>query len=600
MKSFRFMPPLLPLLALLVFALSMPSAAREVDQRAAVRIGVMSFIEEGAFTTHIADEDALLKRVPQWLSEHVQGVRFEARYYRMNDLIDAIERREVDVFLGSSGLFWQMKHRGVRDLATIVSKMTPNPNEGVAGVIFVRRDRTNLNEIKDLKGLTAATGLPNMFLATQLSMATVAQAGFAPDAFFSSIKHFDLPYPSVVRSVETGNADVGMLRACVLESEYPTWREHLKVIAERRTNGFHCARSTDAYPNWTMAAVSGFDPEVSRQIAVALLTMPPTGEDGFHWTLATDFERVDQVARLLKTDGYAYLKEWTLPRVWSEYRSLIIALVVALLAFLWHVLRVEKLVTRRTRELRQEMKLREETEKSLHEYEERLARARKMNIVGELSSIFAHEIRQPLASVQYLTDGIRVLLHRGSSDREKMQRCVDGIAAQVDRINAVVERVRSYAKETIRRDAPVNLSVLAASVLEKAHSRHPHQRIDADIKPDVIVRGEPIELELALANLLKNAMEAAGTNGLVRVELRCGGDSAARLIIINDGDPITQEVLDRLTEPLQSGKASGLGLGIPIVRSITEAHRGRLSFTARLQGGLEACLMLPLYNQEES
>ena len=103
-----------------------------------VRLGVMSFRGQNGFTTHIDDEDRLLAQVPQWIASHVPGIQLETRYYRMNDLMRAVETKNVYVFLGSSGLFWQMKHTGARDLATIVSAQTPDPNEGVAGVIFVR------------------------------------------------------------------------------------------------------------------------------------------------------------------------------------------------------------------------------------------------------------------------------------------------------------------------------------------------------------------------------------------------------------------------------------------------------------------------------
>ncbi|MBE5700865.1 MAG: hypothetical protein EGQ76_00095, partial [Sutterella sp.] len=71
-----------------------------------VRLGVMSFKGLNGFTTHIADEDRLLMKVPQWLSAHVPRIRLETRYYRMNDLIRAIQAKEVDIFLASSGLFW--------------------------------------------------------------------------------------------------------------------------------------------------------------------------------------------------------------------------------------------------------------------------------------------------------------------------------------------------------------------------------------------------------------------------------------------------------------------------------------------------------------
>lgn len=557
-----------------------------------VRLGVMSFKGLNGFTTHIADEDRLLMKVPQWLSAHVPRIRLETRYYRMNDLIRAIQAKEVDIFLASSGLFWQMKHTGARDLATIVSARVPDPNEGVAGVIFVRKDRTDINTIADLKGRSVSTGLANMFLATQLSLAAVAKAGFDPDRFFAYVRHYDLPVPRVMKDVAAGVSDAGFLRACVLESEYPGWQDHFKIINPQRSGTFHCARSTDAYPNWTMAAVSGFDPELSRAIAVALLTMPPTDSGAYHWSLATDFEHVDEVSRLLKTDGYTYLKEWTVERLWKEYREAVLLVFALLIGFGVHVWRVEKLVNRRTAELRAEMKRRQASEESLRAFEQRLETTRKMNIVSEMSSLIAHEIRQPLASVQYLADSIRVLLRRGVNDTDRMKRCADGIRTQVDEINAVVDRVRSYAKEEQRRDRAVDFSALVVRVTDKLLTGHRTAQIEAGL----YVRGEPLELELAVANLLKNAREAAGVEGDTRVTLS-RETSQAVLTIVNDGAVLTEDDMRRFSQPLASAKKGGLGLGIPIVRSVAEAHRSELAFTPRKEGGMTAVLKLTLIDK---
>ena len=348
-----------------------------------------------------------------------------------------------------------------------------------------------------------------------------------------------------------------------------------------------------ANPNWTMAAVSGFDPELSRALAVALLTMPPTDSGAYHGSLATDFEHVDNVSHLLKTDGYAYLNEWTFSRLWQEYREILIFVLFLIVGFLIHVWRVEKLVDRRTLELRTEMQRREASEASLREFEQRLESTRKMSIVSEMSSVIAHEIRQPLASVQYLADGIRVLLRRGTKDTDKMQRCADGICRQVERINAVVDRVRTYAKEEQKRDERIDFSDLVTRVVDKLRKRMAIPPI-VNLVADLTVKGDSLELELAVANLLKNAREAAGDTGQVSVDLSREGFSAV-LTIENSGKVLTKEDFKRLAHPLVSGKKNGLGLGLPIVRSITEAHRGNLTLIPRPSGGVIAVLKLPLW-----
>lgn len=458
--------------ALTVFvSLCLAGAANASDETHTVRLGIMSFTGNSGFTTHIADEDRLLQAVPAWLQKHVPEIRIEAAYYRMNDLMKAVEKKEVDIFLGSSGLFWQLKHTGARDLATIVSDQTPNPNEGVAGVIFVKRNRDDLKDIADLRGLSVSTGMSNMFLASQLSMAAVAEQGYDPEKFFRVIRRHDLPYPSVINDVKEGRTDVGMIRACVLENEFPDWEKDFKIISRRPDERFHCARSTDAYPNFTIASTSGFDPELTRRIALALLSMPSNGPGGYHWGLATEFEKVDRVARLLKTDGYSYLKEWTISRIWKEYRNPLLIVLAGLLLFVLHVVRVEVLVDRRTEELREEMKRRMEAEESARAIEQKLEVTEKLSVVGQLSSLFAHELRQPLATAQYLNDGIRVMLRRGRLSDDKLAKCTDGISDQIEKIDAIIEKVRSYAKQSPDRSGTVKLSELLGRIAERMKPR---------------------------------------------------------------------------------------------------------------------------------
>ena len=174
-----------------------------------------------------------------------------------------------------------------------------------------------------------------------------------------------------------------------------------------------------------------------------------------------------------------------------------------------------------------------------------------------------------------------------------MQRCADGICRQVERINAVVDRVRTYAKEEQKRDERIDFSALVTRVVGKLRERMAIPPA-ANLVSDLAVKGDSLELELAVANLLKNAWEAAGDTGRVSVDLNREGFSAV-LTIENSGRVLTEEDFKRLAQPLASGKKNGLGLGLPIVRSITEAHRGNLTLIPRPMGGVIAVLKLPLW-----
>ena len=235
------------------------------------RLGMMAFTSEGEYSTHVQAEDRMLRGMADLLNERVPQFRFDARFYRMDALQDAVRAGEVDLFLASSGFFWEMQRKyGARDLATLVTAQAPDPNRGVAGTIFVRKDRADLQTLDDLQSKRLAAGRPNMFLAYQLAMGEVAAAGHDPDSFFASIRHDDLPAETVVQSVLSGEVDVGFLRACVLEYRYPKWAEKLRIISAKRDADFACAHSSALYPNWTLGATAKVPPSVLKHVAGVL------------------------------------------------------------------------------------------------------------------------------------------------------------------------------------------------------------------------------------------------------------------------------------------------------------------------------------------
>ena len=575
------------LLFLLTFVLGVsPLISASVEVRV-LRLGIMSFEGSSGFTTHIKEEDKILSEIAQKLQTHLPNLKIQTRFYRMNDLMKAIAKKEVDIFLGSSGLFWQMKQHGVRDIASIVSSTAPNPNKGVAGVIFTRKDRKDINSLEDARGKVASAGLENMFLAYQLGFATIARQGNDPERFFSKIFHHDLPVLETVKQVRSGEADVGVLRACILESEFPDWQNYFKILNEQKDPEFKCAHSTDLYPNWTMAATSGLEPEVIKQLTQTLLNLPPDGEKQLAWSLVTDFEKVNQVARLLKTDAYSHLKEWTIKRVWNEHKMLIACALLGFITFLFHVWRVENLVAKRTQALSDEIKRRVTAEKDAREIGNRLMLAHKLNIVSQLSTLFAHELKQPLAVTQYSTDSMKILLGQEHPDLEKLSKCRKSIEAQTEKMT----RVRSYTKSNQKRDKVFSLAPLVKNAVIR-------KRKYADIKlelpqEDLQIMGEELEIELLLENLLNNSINASPKEEPIKVSIRKEKNDCL-LTISNGGEKLSEAEIKKLCQPLTTSRPSGLGLGISIIESISEAHYAKVSFLPNSEGGLTVKIAFPL------
>lgn len=188
-------------------------------------------------------------------------------------------------------------------------------------------------------------------------------------------------------------------------------------------------------------------------------------------------------------------------------------------------------------------------------------------------------------------------------------RALAGAEGEAHRIAAIVDRVRSYARRQHADPVPVDIVREAQNALRslKAELRpfvviRPPFSLTADdaSKRRLIMRGDPLEIELLLLNVMKNAAEAVQglPDGAVLVKFRretlpsplaenpspspAAPSAEAVIVEVEDNGPrLSDEAFERLTRVSQSVKDEGLGLGLGIVRSLVEENGGRIAITRR-------------------
>ena len=617
MKAFRLLSA--ALLVPLGAALAAPSATIEPEAplrseaRTVVRIGLLDFESEASY---LSRRENIQETIVRHLQENSPGLRIVPRFYTTEALSEAVRKGEVEFFLGSSGFFVQMRPMGARDIGTITSRAFPDPNRCVAGVIVVRSGRADITDLARLEGMTAVTTSRANFMTYMLNMGEIAAAGFRPDKFFSAVTETDNRPVEVLRAVVEGRADAGLLRACMPEAiteRHPEFAGRWTVVNDKpglRAEALGCRYSTDMYPGWTIASVPHTPPVITKHVAMLLLNLKPDmTPGGFTVSIATEFDRVNDLFRSLKTGPFAYLNHWTLERIWDEARGGVLLLLGFLAAWILHFARLEKLVRRRTADLSAALEREKAAREQVRETGARLDSLQRAGIVGQLSSMFAHELCQPLSAVRCYLRGMRTLMRRGAPDPVLAERCLSGMSAELDKAGAIIDRVRSYAREGARRDLPVDLPALLSECLaDMTKSDRLKVPVAADIRPGLIVSGDAVELRVLVINLVKNAQEAilsapepAQASGgrpyglFITLDAADEG-TAVRLTVANTGALLTPEALAEIGRPLASSKSSGLGLGLMICKSIAEAHLATLAFSARTArdgGGLAVTLTMP-------
>ncbi len=564
-----------------------------------VRVGIVAFTSPSPYEEIIPQTLAVL-------GEKLGKSRIVVREYTLADLAEAVQAGSVDVFIASAGFYRSMVPHGANRIATVFSRLHPDPNHAVGSAFIVRAD-SRAKTLEDTRGLTLGATSPTAFTGYLIGLGEVADRFGDPDKFFGGTKFYGggAGAEKALDALRKDEVGVISLRNCWLEREvetHPEEKGEFRVLDPRGTDE-PCARSTDLYPSWTIGSSPGTAPWISKAVTSAVLAMPET-EGGYSWGIATDFRAVDELFRKLRVGHYAYLREWSLTRfLVAWWPALLIALLVVL-GSVAHAIRTDRLVKRRTAELRNALRLQQEFEARARRASEKAAFIEKLGIVGELCSVFAHEMRQPLGAITLYAQGMRSLIRRGKASGPQMERALGKLEEQAARASGIVDRVRAYAREKEFVRKRFSLTATVSDALENYEaSASVRAKITRHFANDAVLTGDPVEIGLLVHNLVKNAAEAVQgrPDGEVQVTVASSGGTA--LLSVSDNGPgLSAERLAELESPkasVKSGKHEGLGLGLLIVKAITERAGGRIEFKSDGVKGVAAYVWLPVPAEEE-
>ena len=563
-----------------------------------VRLGILSTIGELSSSRTFANTIRAL--------ETAWNRRVEVSYYDLDTLPAAVHDKKLDFFIANAGSFTHLQMQGeARHLATRKIGQADDPNFSMGGIFFVRSDNTSIRTFEDMRGKSALSVARNAFGGFHVPLGEIHARGYDPDRFFGSVSFSGYPMQNVIFEMRHGRAEVGMVRACLLEDMIESGlvgKNEFRVIAPKNNPHLRCQTSTDLYPDWVFGATTEAKAELSRRAGAALFTMPE--DNGMSWSVASDFTRIDALFKNLKIGHYSYLREWTFTRVWQEYPWAVIAAFGLLILILWHSIVITFEVRRKTASLRAAMQEREIAQTEVLQAQNRLQTLERASLVGMLSNMVAHELKQPLGAIANFADGIRTFAGRSDnanseSARESLEMigiAADEIIGQTQRASDIIERVRGYAKQgpgqqkkRLQIQKVVDDAVRDFRLLAKMPPP-----ISLSVTPAAYVEADSIELSLVILNLLKNATEAIKNTAQPQIDVRLeAAGSMWKLTIADNGPTADISGFTDLFSPKVSTKASGLGLGLAISARIMEAGGGRLTIERNEPFGLKAVMWLP-------
>ena len=308
-----------------------PAGTEPTLDMKAVRIGILAFRPK-------PETEARWRPLADYLNQQIPDARFVLNIHHLEELEAAVGRHEVDFIFTQPSHYVLLTYRNglSSPLASLVNKEGRFGVSTFGGVIFTRADREDLNQLSDLRGKTLATAALNSLGAYQMQAAELIRAGVEmPEGVH--VLETGQPQDRALDAVLDGHADAGFVRTGLIESLVAQGRldqSRIKLIGAQWQPDFPFLVSTRLYPEWPFAALPHVPPDLARQVAAALLSMPHEGEvarqmriAGF--TIPGDYRSIDDLLRLLRQPPFDKTPKFTFVDVWRQYQSRISGLALA-------------------------------------------------------------------------------------------------------------------------------------------------------------------------------------------------------------------------------------------------------------------------------
>jgi two-component system, NtrC family, sensor kinase len=246
------------------------------------------------------------------------------------------------------------------------------------------------------------------------------------------------------------------------------------------------------------------------------------------------------------------------------------------------------------------------------EFQAKYYHAEKMATIGLLAAGVAHEINNPLTSIQGFAEGLQrrmaKLAQRIDDDtlRSDFEEYLDIIRKECQRCSGIVQSLLTFSPRKTAELSPIHLNPLIRNVLRLLHHKlkpYPNNLIDLQLTPGLpAIRGNAAELEQVILNLVLNALDAVAPGGRITIRSRTPNGRGVVAEVEDNGCGIPPDHLPKLFEPFFTTKplGQGIGIGLSTCYHIIQAHRGEIDVDSVPGEGSRFTVRLPAYEKATS
>ncbi len=224
----------------------------------------------------------------------------------------------------------------------------------------------------------------------------------------------------------------------------------------------------------------------------------------------------------------------------------------------------------------------------------------RVSLLGQLSASIAHQLNQPLASILSNAEAARKMLRVDDVDLVELRAICDDIVTEDNRAAQVIRRLGALYKRGERELRPVDVNELVRETLGLMRTDLVTRQVSitTELAPALpVIEGERVQLQQVMMNLIANASDAMhGSPEDARVLLvrTAPTGDGVRIDVDDRGPGVKPDELERLFDMFWTTKPAGMGMGLAICRSITNAHGGTLTVKNNADGGATFSVTLPV------
>ena len=520
---------------------------------------------------------------------------------------------EIDFLISESDFYASLAFEDkIKAIAMLWRAQAKSPSYSAASTIVVNAENEKIYTLTDI-----ATGSYRVAATSSDSFAgfTIAKEPFAEknlswQAAFKNIVFTSNRNPlEVLNAVKTGTADVGIIPACFIEQVMIRNQAHLsdyRVINPQPVTEMACQHSTNAYPSLMVSYRNGVDSNYILDMTNALLGLKlPFGTT---WSMPENTRELYDLMYHLRIGPYNNVTYSAIYRTFSENRTIFITAIFLIVAGFFYNLIISVEVASRTKALKRALAEKDRISKQQEQTNEYISRLERTGIVGQMSSMIAHELKQPLATVSNYSRGLLRRIERGSADKDTIVKILKEIEYHTERANDIVDHVRSYAKpHEVKREEHDLRDIVAKTVATFEKSGRTTVPVIVEGERRALVEADDWEIELALLNLLKNSADAFTEihpamrdedEDVIRIRIE-DHEETWWIRVIDNAKLVDESFTEQFFQKLETTKSHGLGLGLSIVSSLAERHAGRVWAEPNPGRGVIVTIELPKYQPIE-